>query len=138
MFSCWISRRRPGVIHADVPGQKNFGQALDRVPPDVGLAPSAAWRPPPSTPLRSRTPSPPTSLGRPFPEPCKKSQWGVGGRAGREGVWLEGRFLQLQSGMGGPPNPSWGQTHIWGLPTRNLGKTSMWVRTSMTQTRGRP
>ena len=77
--------------------------------------------PPPPHPLAPWDPSPATSLGRPLPEPCKKSQGGVGGRgkerAGREGVWLEGRVLQLQWGdVGDPPNTSWGQTHIWGLP----------------------
>ena len=67
--------------------------------------------PPPPPPPCALGPLPPTSLGRPLPEPCKKSQ-GWGGRrgkerAGREGVWLEGRFLQLQWGMGGDlPNTS--------------------------------
>ena len=91
-----------------------------RVPPDVGLAPSAAWSPPPLPPPYALGPLAPTSLGRPLPEPCQKSQGGWGEEGGRgqggNGVWLEGRVLQLQWGMGGdPPNTSWGQTHIWGL-----------------------
>ena len=61
-----------------------------RVPPDVGLAPSAAWRPPPSPPPCALGPLHPTSLGPPLPEPCKKSQGGGGeeGRRGREGKGL--------------------------------------------------
>ena len=55
----------------------------------------------------------------------------MGGRgkeqAGREGLWLEGRVLQLQWGMGGePPNTSCGQTHIWGPPTTVLVSFQNW------------
>ena len=41
---------------------------------------------------------PHTNLGRPLPEHCKKSTGVVGKReeVGREGLWLEGRALELQ------------------------------------------
>ena len=90
--------------------------------PRCGSSPDCRLEgPPPPPPPFALGPLPPTSLGRPLPEPCKKSQGGVGGRgkerAGREGGWLEGRVLQLQWGMGGdPPNTSWGQTHIGSYP----------------------
>ena len=47
----------------------------DRVPPDVGLAPSATWRPPPPLhpPCAPRTPPPPPAWAAPLPKPCKKS-----------------------------------------------------------------
>ena len=40
----------------------------------------------------------------------------------REGLWLEGRVLQLQcGGMGGDlPKASWGWTHIWELPINKI------------------
>ena len=64
---------------------------------------------------------PQVPLGRPLPEHCKKHQGGgcVGGKrdgeGGREGLWLEGRVLQLQGRAGGDlPKGSWGRTHIWG------------------------
>ena len=64
--------------------------------------------PPPPPPLG---PLPPHQTGPPrpgLPEHCKKSQggWGEEGRerAGREWLWLEGRVLQLQWGMGGGPS----------------------------------
>ena len=78
---------------------------------------------PPSTPPCTLGPLPPHQTGPPRPGALQKSQGGWGGRGrereGREGLWLEGRVLQLQWGMGGdPPNTSWGQTHIWGLPIK--------------------
>ena len=84
----------------------------------MGLAPSAAWSPPPSTPLRPRIPPP--APGPPPPGALQKEPRGVGGRgterAGREGVWLDGRVSPITMKDGGdPPNTSWGQTHIWGL-----------------------
>ena len=89
----------------------------NRVPPDVGLAPSAAWSPPPPTP---RTP-PPHQLGPPPPGALQKEPRGVGGRgkerAGRKGGWLEGRVLQLQWGMGGTL-----QTPVGARPTSGAPK----------------
>ena len=92
-----------------------------RVPPDVGLAPSAAWRAPPPPPPCALGPLPLTSLDCPLPEPCKKSQEGLGkeGRRGRggKGFGLREGSSNYNGGLGGdPPNTSWGQTHIWGLP----------------------
>ena len=99
-----------------------------RVPPDVGLAPNAAWRALPVHPLRLEPL--PTSLGRPLPEHCKKSQ-GLGrrGRArvgreglwrareGREGLWLEGRVLLLAMGGWGPSKEQLGPSLYLGLST---------------------
>ena len=53
-----------------------------RVPPDVGMAPGAAWRPSPST-----SPAPPPLRQRrlPLPEDCAKGQGG-GGRRTEEGT----------------------------------------------------
>ena len=65
--------------------------------PQMWVWPQVPLGGPPPPPPCALGPLPPTSLGRPLPEPCKKGQ----GRAGREGVWLEGRVLQLQSGMEG-------------------------------------
>ena len=77
--------------------------------------------PPPPPPPRTPPPTPDWAAPSRTPGALQKEPRGVGGRgrerAGREGLWLEGRVLQLQWGMGGdPPNTSWGQTHIWGLP----------------------
>ena len=91
--------------------------------PRCGSGPKYRWRALPLHPAWD--PSPPHQTGPPrpgLPEHGKKSQGGLGGRgrerAGRKGLWLEGRVLQLQWGDGGGdlPNTSWGQTHIWGLP----------------------
>ena len=62
------------------PDRVSFGTPNSRVP--LGGPP-----PPPPCALG---PLPPTSLGRPLPEPCKKSQerWGEEGRRGREGRGL--------------------------------------------------
>ena len=93
-----------------------------RVPPDVGLAPSTAGGPSPSIPPLGPLPTPDWAAPSRTPGALQKEPRRVGGRgrerAGREGLWLEGRVLQLQLGMGGgdPPNTSWGQTHIWGFP----------------------
>ena len=100
------------------PAQKSA--PIDRVPPGVGLAPSAAWRAPPLHLLAPWDPYPPPAWAAP-PRALQKEPSGVGGRgkerAGSEGVWLEGRVLQLQWGMwGDPPNTSWGQTHICQKP----------------------
>ena len=70
------------------------------MPPDVGLAPSAAWR---TLPVHLCEPPPPRQPRSPIPEHCKKSQGGGEGReVGREGLWLEGRVLQLPRGWGVP------------------------------------
>ena len=59
--------------------------------PDVGLAPSAAWRARPH-PLAPLGPLPLHQLGPSPPGALQKEPRGVGGRgkerAGREGVWL--------------------------------------------------
>ena len=74
--------------------------------PDVGLAPTGVWSPPPPPPsaLGPHPPSPVWAASRSLAKRAK----GGGGRgkerAGREGVWLEGRVLQLQWGMGGGPS----------------------------------
>ena len=69
------------------------------MPPDVGLAPSAAWRALP----QPRAPPPPRQARPPLLEHSKTSQ-GVGGEeggtVGSEELWLEGRVLQLP--WGGP------------------------------------
>ena len=89
----------------------------------MGLSPSTAGGPSPSTSPRTPPPTPDWAAPSRTPGELQKEPSGVGGRgrerAGREGLWFEGRVLQLQWGMGGgdPPNTSWGQTHIWGLPT---------------------
>ena len=77
--------------------------------------------PPPPTPPRTPPPTPDWAAPSRTPGALQKKAKGVGGRgrerAGREGLWLEGRVLQLQWGLGGdPPSTSWDQTHIWGLP----------------------
>ena len=92
--------------------------SLYRVPPDVGLAPSTTGGPSPSTPPRTPPPHQ-TEPPRPgLPEHCKKSQGGCGekGGEGRALAWGKGPPIAMGEG-GGPPNTSWGQTHIWGLPT---------------------
>ena len=80
------------------------GRGKDRVPPEV----------------LPRSPGllPHTSLDRPSRSIAKRAR-GAGGRgrerAGREGLWLEGRVLQLQLGDGGESlqrAAGWGQTHI--------------------------
>ena len=112
---------RVGRVGGGVGTGKGTGKAtyMRRVPPDVGLAPSNRWRALPSTPPCTLGPLPHTRLGRPVPEHCKKSQ--EGGK--REGEGGEGRGFGLRKGPpiamrdgGDPPNTSWGQTHIWGLP----------------------
>ena len=61
--------------------------------------------PPPPPPCALGYLPPPHQPGPPPPGALQKEPRGVGGRgkerAGREGVWLEGRVLQLQWGMGG-------------------------------------
>ena len=75
--------------------------------------------PPPSTPLRPRTP-PPHQPEPPPPGALQKEPRGVGGRgkerAGREGVWLEGRVLQLQWGTGGTSKHQLGPDPHLGAP----------------------
>ena len=83
--------------------------------------------PPPPPPPRTPPPTPDWAAPSRTPGALQKEPRGVGGRgrerAGREGLWLEGRALQLQWGMGGdPPNTSWGQTHIWGLPMCQISR----------------
>ena len=87
------------------------------VPPDVGLAPSAAWRaqapPPPRTlaPPAQHQPGPPP----PRAEHRKKSQGGgrKGGGGGRGGKGWDLRKRSNGWEGGGPSKGSWGQTHIW-------------------------
>ena len=72
----------------------------------MGLAPSiAGGSSPPPPPPCTLGPLPPPQIGPPRPGALQKEPRGVGGRgrerAGREGLWLEGRALQLQRGMGG-------------------------------------
>ena len=82
----------------------------------------------PQVPLGGPPPSTPCALG-----PCRKSQggWGEDGRRGRggKGFGLREGSSNDNGGWGRPPNTSWGQTHIWGLPIhamqkRQLGKYS--------------
>ena len=87
-------------------------QAKQTVPPFVlalGSSPhvQVPLRGPPPTPC-ALGPPPPPAWAAPF-RALQKEPRGVGGRgkerAGREGVWLEGRVLQLQWGMlGNGPN----------------------------------
>ena len=78
-----------------------------QVPPDVGLAPRAAWRPLPSTPLRLRTPG-----------------WGEEGRRGRggKGFGLREGSSNYNGGWGGPskhqmgPDPQLGAPNLQGWP----------------------
>ena len=64
--------------------------------------------PPPPTPPRTPPPTPDWAAPSRTPGALQKEPRGVGGRgrerAGREGLWLEGRVLQLQWGMGGGPS----------------------------------
>ena len=107
---------------------RNHGTPVIRVPPNVGLTPSAAWRPPP-TPLRPRTPPPPPppAWAAPSRSLAKRAKGGGGeeGRRGRGWKGLREGSSNYNGGWGDPPNTSWGQTHIWGLPsdfeTLNLG-----------------
>ena len=78
--------------------------------------------PPPRTPLPHQ-PGPPPSRSL-----AKKSQGACGeeGRKGRGGKGFgsrEGSSNYNGGWGGGPPNTSWGQTHIWGLP-KGLGPKS--------------
>ena len=87
--------------------------------PRCGSGPKCCLEaPPPSTPLRPETP-PPHQPGPPPPGALQKEPRGVGGRgkerAGREGVWLEGRVLQLQWGEG------WGSSKHQLGPDPHLG-----------------
>ena len=90
------------------------------VPPDVGLAPTGDRRPPPPPPPCTLGPHPPHQPGPP-PGALQKEPRGVGeeGRRGRGGkrFGLREGSSNYNGGWGGdPPNTSWGQTHIWGLP----------------------
>ena len=74
---------------------------------------------PPPPPPCALGPLPPNSLAAPSRSLAKRAR-GVGGRgkerAGREGVWLEGRVLQLQWGMGGPSKHQLGPDPHLGAP----------------------
>ena len=104
------------------------GLGLDRnnsSTPRCGSGPKCCLEAPPPPPPCALRPLPPTSLGRPLPEPCKKSQggWGEEGRRGRGGKGFglrEGSSNYNGGRDGDPPNTSWGQTHIWGLPPKQL------------------
>ena len=78
---------------------------MDRVPTDVGLAPSDASRDLPLQPPCALGSLPHAGPDRSLPDHRKKSKGGVGergrGRVGREWLWLEGRVLQLPSEEGG-------------------------------------
>ena len=88
------------------------------MPPNWGLAPSAAWR---ALPDHLREPPPPRQPRSPIPEHCQKSQGGGGREGGGEGRALAGgKGPPVASGWGCPPNSSWGQTHIWGLSILGL------------------
>ena len=115
---CWSIRVR-GQWNTPKELRKKFVRGLFRVPPD-GSSPSAAWRaPPPSTPLRPRTP-PPHQPGPPLPEPCKKSQrgWGEEGRRGREGrgFGLREGSSNCNGGWGGPSKHQLGPDPHRGAP----------------------
>ena len=79
--------------------------------------------PPPSTPLRPRTPPPPPAWAAPSRSLAKRAKGGGGkseGEGGEGGGLAWGKGPPITMGDGGdPPNTSWGQTHIWGLPTWN-------------------
>ena len=86
--------------------------------PRCGSGPKCGLEAPPPPPPCALGPLPPPAWAAPSRSLAKRAKGGGRRkeRAGREGVWLEGRVLQLEWGMGGdPPNTSWGQTHIWGL-----------------------
>ena len=76
--------------------------------PRCGSGPKCRLEPPPLHPPCALGPLPPHQPGPPPSGALQKEPRGVGGRgkerAGREGVWLEGRVLQLQWGMGGGPS----------------------------------
>ena len=104
-----------------------MGGWKNRAPPDVGLAPSAAWRPPPCAP----GPLPPTSLGRPLPEPCKRSQGGWGeerrrGRGGR-GFGLREGSSNYNGGWAGPSKHQLGPDPHLGAPNKKRGVENLTI-----------
>ena len=90
--------------------------SICRYSPRCGSGPKCRLQAPPL-----HDPLPPTQPG---PPPAgalhKEPKGGLGGRgegrAGREGVWLEGRVLQLQCGMGGPSKHQLGPDPHLGAP----------------------
>ena len=100
--------------HADPHGSLVWSSFKKSNAPRCGSGPKCRLEGSLSTPC---APPPPRQPRPPLPEHCKKEPGGWRKRrAGREGLWLERRLLQLLlGGAGGPPNGSWGQTHIWGL-----------------------
>ena len=96
------SRNRQGNV------QDKAANLHYRVALDVVLAPSNAGGPSPPTPPKTPPPTPDWAALSRTPRALQKEPRGVGGRgrekAGREGLWLEGRVLQLQWGMGGGPS----------------------------------
>ena len=102
--SCWYRLERARADGSILP----WGPKLLSSTPRCGSGPKYHWTqegpssPPPPHP---RTPFPPHQTGPPRPGALQKEPRGVGRRgrerAGREGLWLEGRALQLQWGIGG-------------------------------------
>ena len=113
---------------------------FSRVPPDVGLAPSTAGGPSPSTPSRTPPPTPDWATPSRTPGALQKEPRGVGGRGrervGREGLWLEGRVLQLQWGNGGGAvqTPVGARPTSWGSQFR-AAATLLQLHFEMLQTR---
>ena len=75
---------------------------------------------PPPPPPCTLGPLPPPQPGPPPPGALQKEPRGVGGKREGEGgegrVWLEGRVLQLQWGMGGPAKHQLGPDPHLGAP----------------------
>ena len=116
------------LAHFLLLGSGSRPDCASRVPPDVGLTPSAAWRaPPPSTPLCARTP-PPHQPESPPPRTLQKEPRGVGGRgkerAGKEGVWLGEGPSNHNGGWGGPSKHQLGPDPHLGAPKQDSNKTS--------------
>ena len=117
-FKIWVLRQRgiaPNFFTLRPPNP--ISQHMSSTP-RCGSGPKYRWRALPLHPPRTPPPTPDWAAPSRTPGTLQKEPRGVGGRgrerAGREGLWVEGRVLQLQWGMGDPPNTSWGQTHIWG------------------------
>ena len=81
--------------------------------------------PPLHPPLHPRTPPPTPDWAAPSRSIAKRAKggWGEEGRSrrGGKGFGLREGSSNCNGGWGGdPPNTSWGQTHIWGLPKRTV------------------
>ena len=100
--------------------------------PRCGSGPKYRWRALPSTPPpRHLGPLPPHKTGPPRPGALQKEPRGVGGRgrerAGREGLWLEGRVLQLQWGVGVTLQTPVGARPTSGAPKMNGGSSAPYL-----------